>query len=341
MPTIGVLTSGGDCPGLNAVIRSIVITGDRLHGARFVGFRDGWRGVLDAETVPLDLRSVRGLSRQGGTVLGSSRDNPYEGPRGGPERIDEVMQDLGVGALLVIGGGGTMATAARLVADGIPIIGVPKTIDNDLQSTDFSFGFDTAVKIATDAIDRIRTTADSHHRCLVVEVMGRNAGWIALHAGMAAEAHAILTPERPESLERICDWVTTAHGRGQGSVVVVAEGFRLDDPADPQAGAQELNRLRPSGIGGRLTALIEERTGIESRFTSLGFTQRGGEPSAFDRVLATRLGMAAIAAAIDHDWGSMVSTRGTEIVRVRMTEVIRQAKLVPDERYTEAALLFG
>ncbi|HEY0248142.1 MAG TPA: ATP-dependent 6-phosphofructokinase [Gryllotalpicola sp.] len=340
---IGLLTSGGDCPGLNAVIRGAVLAGERVHNAEFVGFRDGWRGACDGDVVPLDRHRVRGLSRQGGTILGSSRTNPYEGPNGGAAHILEVLAAHGIDAIVAIGGEGTLTAAGRLVAEGVPVIGVPKTIDNDLAATDYSFGFDTAVSIATEAIDRIRTTAESHRRCITVEVMGRQAGWIALHSGMASGANAILVPEQPRSIETIAEWATHVVANGHAPVIVVAEGFRLADmeQAHSHKGLDAFHRPRLGGIAELLAPLIEERTGIESRATALGFVQRGGAPSAYDRVLATRYGMAAVDAAIDRDWGSMVALRGTAIVRARITDAVQELNLVPEQRYAEAALMFG
>lgn len=340
---IGILTSGGDCPGLNAVIRGAVLAGDRAYGARFVGFQYGWRGVLNEDIVDLDRHKVRGLSRQGGTILGSSRTNPFEGPRGGSANITKILDRHSIDAVLAIGGEGTLTAARRLADDGLPVIGVPKTIDNDLAATDYSFGFDTAVEIATEAIDRIRTTAESHQRCIVVEVMGRHAGWIALHAGMAAGAHAILIPEQPQSLDQICEWVQAVRRRGRAPVVVVAEGFTLTGSEGPHShkGLDAFHRPRLGGIADILAPLIEERTNIESRATALGFAQRGGVPSAYDRVLATRLGMAAVDAAIERRWGTMVALRGTAITSVSVAEATHTPNLVPPDRYAEASLLFG
>jgi ATP-dependent phosphofructokinase / diphosphate-dependent phosphofructokinase len=340
---IGILTSGGDCPGLNAVIRGAVLKGDRVHAAEFVGFRNGWRGVVEGDFIGLDRHSVRGLSKQGGTILGSSRTNPYDGPKGGPENISAMLARNGIDAILAVGGEGTLTAAGRLASAGIPVVGVPKTIDNDLAATDYSFGFDTAVEIATEAVDRIRTTAESHQRCIAVEVMGRHAGWIALHSGMAAGAHAILIPEQPLSIDTICQWVVSVRDRGRAPVLVVAEGFRLleMDDAHSHKGLDAFNRPRLGGIADILAPMIESSTGVESRSTALGFAQRGGVPSAYDRVLATRLGMAAVDAAVHRRWGSMVALRGTEIVTASIEEATQAPKLVPAERYEEAALLFG
>jgi phosphofructokinase-like protein len=341
---IGILTSGGDCPGLNAVIRGAVLRGVISHEAEFVGFRWGWRGVVEGDIIPLPRQEVRGLSRQGGTILHSSRTNPFEGEGGGPENIQRMLDANGIDAIIAIGGEGTLTAARRLVDEGgIKVIGVPKTIDNDLASTDYSFGFDTAVEIATEAIDRLRTTADSHGRCMIVEVMGRHVGWIALHSGMAGGAHAILIPEQPQSIEQICDWVESVRDRGRAPVIVVAEGFRLTDMESSHShkGLDAFNRPRLGGIAEILAPVIEERTGIESRATVLGHIQRGGAPSAYDRVLATRLGMAAVDAVHDEAWGDMVTLRGTDIARVSIREATGALNTVPPSRYDEAAVLFG
>lgn len=339
---IGVLTSGGDAPGLNAVIRGAVLNGERQYGLDFVGIRDGWRGLVDADFQPLERSHVKGIGKLGGTILGSSRTNPFEA-NGGIDRINQVMGDAGVDALLVIGGEGTLAAANRLSEAGIKIVGVPKTVDNDLSATDYTFGFDTAVNIATDAMDRLRTTGDSHHRCMVAEVMGRHVGWIALHSGMAAGAHAILIPERKTSLEELVGWVQSAASRGRAPLVCVAEGFLLDtmDDAHSERGLDAFGRPRLGGIGEKLAPLIEEATGIETRATTLGHIQRGGTPSAFDRVLATRFGMNAARIIAEESWGQMVALRGTEIVTAPFDAALGQLKQVPKDRWEEAALLFG
>jgi phosphofructokinase-like protein len=339
---IGILTSGGDCPGLNAVIRGAVLKGVRVHDDEFAGFRYGWRGVVNGDIMELDRHSVRGLSRQGGTILGSSRTNPFE-DNGGPENIQRVLDENGIDAIIAIGGEGTLTAARRLTDAGIKIVGVPKTIDNDLAATDYSFGFDTAVEIATESIDRLRTTAESHQRCMIVEVMGRHVGWIALHSGMAGGAHAILIPEQPQSIEQICEWVESVRDRGRAPVVVVSEGFHLNtmEEAHSHKGLDAFDRPRLGGIGELLAPMIEARTGIESRATVIGHVQRGGAPSAYDRVLATRLGMAAIDAVQEERWGSMVSLRGTDVVNVSIAEATGGLNTVPQYRYDEAALLFG
>jgi 6-phosphofructokinase 1 len=340
---IGILTSGGDAPGLNAVIRGIVYTGLQTGACEeFVGFRNGWKGVVDGDVMPLGRNEIKGISKQGGTILGTSRTNPFEN-NGGPDRIRAVMAEFGIDALIAIGGEGTLAAAKRLTDAGIPVVGVPKTVDNDLSATDYTFGFDTAVGIATDAMDRLRTTGDAHDRCMIAEVMGRHVGWIALHSGMAAGAHAILIPEQKTSVDQIIEWVTSAHDRGRAPLVVVAEGFALDsmDDAHSERGLDAFGRPRLGGIGELLAPIIESRTGIETRATTLGHIQRGGTPSAFDRVLATRLGMAALDLAIEGKWGYMVALRGTDIVNVPFEDALGTLKTVPQERYDEARILFG
>ena len=339
--SIGILTSGGDCPGLNAVIRAAVFTGTKLHGMEFVGFRNGWKGVVEGDAIALGRPQVMGISKQGGTILGTSRTNPFEA--GGATRVAEVMAEKGVEALIAIGGEGTLAAAKRLTDEGIKIVGVPKTIDNDLSATDYTFGFDTAVQIATDAMDRLRTTGDSHGRCMVAEVMGRHVGWIALHSGMAAGAHAILIPERKTSMDQICEWVLSAKNRGRAPLICVAEGFKLDtmDDAHSERGLDAFGRPRLGGIGDQLAPEIEERTGIETRSTTLGHIQRGGTPTAYDRVLATRYGMAAIRSIREENWGRMVALHGTQIVHVPFEEALGKLKTVPPDRYDEAAVLFG
>ncbi len=343
---VGVLTGGGDCPGLNAVIRAVVRRGVQEFGLEFVGFRDGWRGPLEADTVPLDVHAVRGILPRGGTILGSSRTNPFKenGPgRSGVERIKDNLAGLGVDALIVIGGEDTLGVAARLYDEGIPVVGVPKTIDNDLGATDYTFGFDTAVNIAMEAIDRLHTTAESHHRALIVEVMGRHAGWIALHAGLAGGANVILIPERPFDIDKVVAWVEHRFQTRYAPIVVVAEGAHPvhDDLALTSAELDSFGHVRLGGVGQLLAEEIEKRTGKEARCTVLGHIQRGGTPTAFDRVLATRFGLHAVAAVYDEAFGTMVALRGTDIVRVPLAEATRELKLVPVDRYAEAEVFFG
>ncbi len=339
---IGVLTGGGDCPGLNAVIRAVVRKGVQQYHHSFVGFRDGWRGPLENLTQTLGVPEVRGILPRGGTILGSSRTNPIK-VDGGIERIRKTLADVGVDALIAIGGEDTLGVATRLWAEGVPVIGVPKTIDNDLNATDYTFGFDTAVNIAVEAIDRLHTTAESHHRALVVEVMGRHAGWIALHAGMAGGANLILIPEVPFDIEKVCKFIESRFQSHYSPIVVVSEG------AVPKEGTMEVasgeldafGHVRLGGVGDRVAREIEARTGAESRAVVLGHVQRGGTPTAFDRWLATRFGLHAIDAANEGDWGKMVALRGTDIVRVPLAEATAQLKLVDPTLYSEAEVLFG
>ncbi len=345
---VGVLTGGGDCPGLNAVIRAIVRTGAADHGCEFIGFRDGWRGPLEGDTQPLGVSEVRGILPRGGTILGSSRTNPLtesaarEG-KTGLERITENLGRLGVDALIAIGGEDTLGVADQLSRAGARVVGVPKTIDNDLNATDYTFGFDTAVNIAMEAIDRLHTTAESHHRALIVEVMGRNAGWIALHAGLAGGANVILIPEHPFDIEEVCEYVRQRFETRYAPIVVVAEGAHPKTIGAPVADSQldAFGHVRLGGVGQLLAEEIEQRTGKEARCAVLGHIQRGGTPTAFDRVLATRFGIHAIRAVADGAFGTMVALRGTDIVRVPLAEATRELKLVPPERYAEAEVFFG
>jgi 6-phosphofructokinase 1 len=340
---VGVLTGGGDCPGLNAVIRAVVRGGIDTYGDEIVGFRDGWRGVLDGSCVALDIEATRGILPRGGTILGSSRTNPYKRDDGVP-LVRETLAQLRVDALIAIGGEDTLGVANRLHQDGVNVIGVPKTIDNDLGATDVTFGFDTALQIATEAIDRLHTTAESHNRILVVEVMGRSAGWIALHAGIAGGADVILIPEIAFDIDEVCRLIERRHARGRYfSIVVAAEG------ATPKAGTMEVvsgavdefGHPRLGGIGARLEQEIEKRTGYETRATVLGHVQRGGTPTAFDRVLATRLGLAAIKAAHDGAWGMMTSLQGTDIKLVTLADAVAEVRRVPTEEYQRLGVLFG
>ncbi|GGW92612.1 6-phosphofructokinase [Streptomyces chryseus] len=340
---VGVLTGGGDCPGLNAVIRAVVRKGVQEYGYDFTGFRDGWRGPLEGDTVRLGIPSVRGILPRGGTILGSSRTNPLQA-EDGIRRVKENLAKHEVDALVVIGGEDTLGVAARLSDEyGVKCVGVPKTIDNDLSATDYTFGFNTAVGIATEAIDRLHTTAESHMRVLVVEVMGRHAGWIALHSGLAGGANVILIPEQRFDVERVCGWITSRFKASYAPIVVVAEG------AMPQDGEMVLKdgtldsfgHVRLSGVGEWLAKEIEKRTGKEARTTVLGHVQRGGTPSAFDRWLATRFGLHAIEAVRDGDFGTMVALRGTDIVRVPMAEATARLKTVDPALYVEVGVFFG
>jgi 6-phosphofructokinase 1 len=340
---IGVLTGGGDCPGLNAVIRAIVRKGIDRYGHAIVGFRDGWRGPLENAYEELTIESTRGILPRGGTILGSSRTNPFK-REGGADSIRENLRGLHLDGLIAIGGEDTLGAAVRLSEMGLNVIGVPKTIDNDLGATDVTFGFDTALQVATEAIDRLHTTAESHHRIMIVEVMGRHAGWIALHSGLAGGADVILIPERPFDIDEVCRLIRRRHARGRYfSIVVAAEG------ATPVAGTLEMlsegkdefGHERLGGIGYLLEREIGERTGFEARATVLGHIQRGGTPTAFDRVLATRLGVAAIDAATQGKWGQMPALRSMKIELVPLSEAVAELKTVPTEEYEMAEAFFG
>jgi 6-phosphofructokinase 1 len=339
---VGVLTGGGDCPGLNAVIRAVVRKGVQVFGYEFVGFRDGWRGPLEGDTVALDIQAVRGILPRGGTILGSSRTNPIK-VEGGIDRIKDNLAGLGVDALIAIGGEDTLGVARQLYDNDVHVVGVPKTIDNDLNATDYTFGFDTAVNIAMEAIDRLHTTAESHHRALICEVMGRHAGWIALHAGMAAGANVILIPEKPFDIDKVCEYVESRFKTRYAPIIVVAEGAHpLDGQMELAAGELDaFGHVRLGGIGERLANEIEKRTGKEARTTVLGHIQRGGTPTAFDRVLATRFGLQAIDAVKDGDFGKMVGLQRTDIVRVDLSAATDELKTVPVSRYEEAEVFFG
>ncbi|MFE9770257.1 6-phosphofructokinase [Streptomyces sp. NPDC005931] len=340
---VGVLTGGRDCPGLNAVVRAVVRKGVQEYGYEFVGFRDGWLGPLEDATVRLDIPAVRGTLPRGGTILGSSRTDPLR-HENGVRRIKDNLAGHGVEALITIGGRDTLGAAARLAGEhGVPCVGVPKTIDNDLPGTDYTLGFDTAVGVATEAIDRLHTTAESHKRVLVVEVMGGEAGWIALHSGLAGGANAILIPEQPFDVEQVCGWVTSRFRASYSPIVVVADG------AVPKEGRVVLGaaahgstgQVRLSGVGEWLARAIEQRTGKEARTTVLGHTQRGGSPSPFDRWLATRFGLHAIDCVRDRDFGTMVALRGADVVRSPLAEATAPPRLVDPARYAEAGVFFG
>jgi 6-phosphofructokinase 1 len=339
---IGVLTGGGDCPGLNAVIRAVVRKGVGVYGYEFVGFRDGWRGPLENITMPLGVPEVRGILPRGGTILGSSRTNPFTVDHGF-DKVATTLHENDVDALIAIGGEDTLGVATRLGEMGINVVGVPKTIDNDLNATDYTFGFDTAVNIAMEAIDRLHTTAESHHRALIVEVMGRHAGWIALHAGIAGGANVILIPEQPFSVERVCAYVESRFQSHYAPILVVAEGATPDggENATIDKGLDAFGHVRLGGIGEWLAGEIEKRTGKEARTTVLGHIQRGGTPSAYDRVLATRFGLHAVDAVQAGAWGTMVALQGTDIVRVPLTEATSTLKTVSPELYGEAEVFFG
>ena len=340
---IALLTGGGDCPGLNAVIRAVVRMGVDGYGDDLVGFRDGWRGVLENSFIALDIESTRGILPRGGTILGSSRTNPYKRDDG-MQLVRETLAGLELDGLIAIGGEDTLGVANKLHQDGVNVLGVPKTIDNDLGATDVTSGFDTALQVATEAIDRLHTTAESHNRVLVVEVMGRSAGWIALHSGIAGGADVILIPEIPFDIDQVSRLIQRRHARGRYfSIVVAAEG------ATPKAGTMELltgevdefGHPRLGGIGHRLEQEIEKRTGYETRATVLGHVQRGGTPTAFDRVLATRLGLAAIDAAHAGEWGMMTALHGNEIKLVALADAVAEVRRVPVQEYERYGVLFG
>ena len=340
---IGVLTGGGDCPGLNAVIRAAVRVGQTRYGHSHVGLRNGWRGLLERITVPLDVDAVSGILPRGGTILGTSRTNPFKDEHGGPA-CAESFAALGLDALIAIGGEDTLGVAAKLTAQfDVPCVGVPKTIDNDLDGTDYTFGFSTAVQIATDAIDRLHTTAESHDRVMVVEVMGRHVGWIATYAGLAGGADAILIPEVPKTLDDVCRAIMSRHDRGKDfSIVVVSEGFELEGDAE-DATLDEFGhkQLAAVGIGERIAEGVRERTGFDTRVVVLGHIQRGGTPNAYDRILATRFGSHAADVVAAGRFGRMVALQGDEIVDIPIAEGVAKLKAVPRERFAVAEPFFG
>jgi 6-phosphofructokinase 1 len=340
---IGVLTGGGDCPGLNAVIRAVVRKGVSTYGHELVGFRGGWAGVLENDTVPLDLQSTRGILPRGGTILGTSRTNPFTSEDGVRSVLDNI-RDRSLDAVVAIGGEDTLGAASRLHAEhGLPILGVPKTIDNDLGATDYTFGFDTAVNIAMGSIDRLHTTAESHRRTLIVEVMGRHAGWIALHAGLAGGANVILLPEQKFDLDKVVEHVETRFKTNYSPIIVISEGAMPTD-GDMITLSGELDafgHVRLGGIGIQLEHEIEERTGYESRMTILGHVQRGGTPLAYDRVLGTRFGVAAVDAVTGGDFGKMVALRGPEIELVPLEEALAEPKLLDPRLFETAEVFFG
>ena len=340
---IGTLTGGGDCPGLNAVIRAIVRRGLK-EGHSIVGFRNGWAGVMSGEMLDLTPENTAGILHRGGTILGTSRTNPFR-DEGGAEQIKTTLEGHGIDALIPIGGEDTLGVALRLFEEhGVPVVGVPKTIDNDLDGTDYTFGFQTAVQIATEAIDRLHTTAESHNRVMVVEVMGRHAGWIAVHSGMAGGADAILVPERPFDVEEVCERIRRRHATGRTfSIVVVAEGAEMKDGQgeEQEQDVDQFGHARLGGIGVELEREIEERTKFECRMTMLGHVQRGGTPTAFDRVLATRFGVAAVDAADAGAFGKMVALRGTDIRRVGLDDALAEPKLLDPALYETAEVFFG
>ncbi len=342
-----MLTGGGDCPGLNAVIRAVARRSfDR--GYEVIGVRDGWRGLVEGHTAALTAREISGLLPRGGTILGTSRTNPYK-LDGGVDAVLRHFAEAGLDALVAIGGEDTLGVAARLFDEHeFPVVGVPKTIDNDLSGTDYTFGFDTAVSICTEAIDRLHTTAESHNRVMVVEVMGRHTGWIAVMSGIAGGADVILIPEQPITVEQACAELEKRHARGKSfSIVVVSEGYRLTYDSGEQrevtqeAGLDAFGHVRLGGVGEQLAREIEERTGYETRVTVLGHVQRGGSPTARDRILATRYGLKAADLAHEGTFGRMAALHGDSIVDVSLAEATRELKTVPADRYEVARAFFG
>jgi len=342
MTAIGVLTAGGDCPGLNAVIRGVTVRGTEVHDADVVGILNGWEGLMQGRTMPLDRDSVRGILGKGGTILGTSRMDPYVHGDGFAS-CEATLKRNGIDSLVVIGGDGTLRSAMRLADEGLPVIGVPKTIDNDINGTDLTFGFNTAVEIASEAIDRLVTTAESHNRVMVLEVMGRTKGWIATYAGIAGGADGILIPEHDYDLDELVDTIRRRHRRGiRYSIVVVAEG--IEPPPGYGAGETKKDAFgfdRLGGVGYEIAAAIEDRTRFETRVTVLGHIQRGGSPTAFDRVLGTRLGVAAADLAVAGESNVMVALRSMEVEPVPLSLAVESIRGVPDELYSTAATFFG
>jgi 6-phosphofructokinase 1 len=340
---IGILTGGGDCPGLNPVIRAVVRKSFN-EGDEVIGIKNGWKGLIEADIIKLELSSVSGILPKGGTILGTSRTNPYK-KEGAVEKIKENWKKLRLDALIVVGGEDTLGVALRLITEGLPnIVGVPKTIDNDLSATDYTFGFDTAINIATECIDRLHTTAESHQRIIVVEVMGRHAGWIATEAGIAGGADVILIPEIPIDIEEVCMLIKKRHTRGKTfSIVVVAEGAQFKDTSliTQEEKLDEFGHVRLGGIGERLGREIEKRTGYETRVSVLGHLQRGGSPTAFDRILGTRFGIKAVELVKNKKFGRMVALAGNKISDVSISEAVKQLKTVDMELYKISQEFFG
>lgn len=345
---VGILTGGGDCPGLNAVIRAVTRKAIDVYGYEVLGILEGWRGLLEKKTKVMTIQDVSGILHRGGTVLKSSRTNPLESAEHVRDSFRN-LKEIGVDSLIVIGGEDTLGVARKLYQKGVKVVGVPKTIDNDLSGTDYTFGFDTAVNIATQAIDRLHTTAESHNRVMIVEVMGRHTGWIAVEAGLAGGADAILIPEKPFDLDKVCQLIEKRHERGKDfSIVVVAEGAKLPTPEDKDGTyvvqdweKDAFGHVRLGGVGNVLGREIHRRTGFETRVTILGYLQRGGSPTAFDRVLATRFGIAAIDLVKEGDFGRMVALRGNQIVAVDLAEATKEIKKVDEKLYEIAEVFFG
>jgi ATP-dependent phosphofructokinase / diphosphate-dependent phosphofructokinase len=345
MMKIGMLTGGGDCPGLNAVIRAVVRKGIFHYHDEFVGFLEGWRGLIEDMTMPLDLDSVSGILPRGGTILRTSRTNPSKRPDG-LDRCIATLDKHKIEALIAIGGDDTLSVAQKLYEKGIKVVGVPKTIDNDLSGTDYTFGFDTACNIVCEAIDRVHTTAEAHNRVMVVEVMGRDAGWIALYSGIAGGADVILIPERPFDVDKVAESIRHRHERGRYfSIIVVAEGAKFSEsgngtPVLQDMGKDEFGHAKMGGIANILAREIEKRTGYETRAVVLGHIQRGGSPSAFDRVLATRYGLAAVDMVHRSEFGRMAALRSNKIISIPLKEAIARNRTVDDEMIQVADGLF-
>ena len=337
-----MLTGGGDCPGLNPVIRAVVRKADNL-GLTVIGIHNGWKGLIENDTEELTLKSVSGILPKGGTILGTSRTNPYK-DEGNLKKLINNYKKLNLDALIAVGGEDTLGVANKLFKDGLKIVGVPKTIDNDLSNTDYTFGFDTAVNIATESIDRLHTTAESHNRIMVVEVMGRHAGWIAVHAGIAGGADFILIPEIPIDIEEVCEVVKNRHERGKNfSIIVVAEGAKLKDTGmiTQEEKLDSFGHVRLGGIGHIIGEKIEKKTGYETRVTVLGHVQRGGSPTAFDRVLGTRFGVKAVELVAEGNFGQMVSLQGNEIVSVPIQDAVGALKTIDMDLYEIGKVFFG
>jgi 6-phosphofructokinase 1 len=344
MKKIGILTGGGDCPGLNAVIRAVVRRAIGTYNLEVLGIREGWGGLVYGYVEPLTHYSITGILPRGGTILGTSRKNPLKS-QDDHQRLRDNLKRYGIDALIAVGGEDTLGAAYKLHKEGVPLVGVPKTIDNDLSGTDYTFGFDTAVSIATEAIDRLHTTAESHHRVIVVEVMGRNTGWIATVSGIAGGADCILIPEIPFKISDVSQLIKTRHKRGKNfSIVVVAEGTKPEDTGDlvvQDEKVDEFGHVRLGGIGNVIARQIEEQTGIETRVTALGYVQRGGTPTAYDRVLATRFGVKAVDMIIAGEFGKMASLRGNKVVSVDLEEATSGIKKVDPELFKVAEVFFG
>jgi len=343
MLRIGILTGGGDCPGLNPVIRAVVRKA-LLAGFEIVGIKNGWKGLVENDTMPLNINTVSGILPKGGTILGTSRTNPYK-KEGDLQKVKDNFKKIGLDALVAVGGEDTLGVASKLAKDGLAnIVGVPKTIDNDLSATDYTFGFDTALNVAMECIDRLHTTAESHHRIIVAEVMGRHAGWIAIEAGIAGGADVILIPEIPIDLDEVCKIIKQRHERGKTfSIVVVAEGAQFKDGTmvTQEQKLDAFGHVRLGGIGENLADLIEKRTGFETRVSVLGHIQRGGSPTAFDRVLGTRFGIKAVELIMDKKFGQMVALAGNKIIDVPLAEAVKALKTVDDDLYNIAKVFFG